>query len=84
MHQSIPAVPSLPPPWANPWEFAFFFLWMANSRRQGRLSCQMLGTVPYLWPGGPVFRVGGGGVKFSKPRDMGGVFFNTVELRGGG
>ena len=32
--------------------------------------------------GGAVFRVGGG-VKFSKPREMGGVFFfNTVELRG--
>ena len=31
---------------------------------------------------GAVFIVGGGGVKFSKQREMGGVFFNTVELRG--
>ena len=33
--------------------------------------------------GGAVFRVGGGGVKFSKPREIGGVFFffNTVELK---
>ena len=31
--------------------------------------------------GGPVFRVGG--VKFSKSMKKGGVFFNTVEIRGG-
>ena len=32
-----------PPPRADPREFAFFFLWMANSRGRGHLSCQMPG-----------------------------------------
>ena len=36
MHQSIPAAPSLPLR-ADPREFAFFFLWMANSRGRGHL-----------------------------------------------
>ena len=31
------------PPRADPREFAFFFLWMANSRGRGHLSCQMPG-----------------------------------------
>ena len=31
------------PPRADPREFAFFFLWMANSRGRGQLSCQMPG-----------------------------------------
>ena len=34
---------ALPPPRADPREFAFFFLWMANSRGRGHLSCQMPG-----------------------------------------
>ena len=41
MHQSIPAAPS--PPRANPREFAFFFLWIANSRGREHLSCLMPG-----------------------------------------
>ena len=32
-----------PPPRTDPREFAFFFLWMANSRGRGHLSCQMPG-----------------------------------------
>ena len=35
-----PPHPPLPPR-ANSWEF--FFLWMANLREQGHLSCQMAG-----------------------------------------
>ena len=34
---------ALPPPRADPREFAFFFLWMANSRGRGQLTCQMPG-----------------------------------------
>ena len=40
MHQSIPAVPSPPPPRADPRALAFFLPWLANSRGWGLLSCQ--------------------------------------------
>ena len=32
-----------PPPGPDPREFAFFFLWMANSWGRGHLSCQVPG-----------------------------------------
>ena len=40
---SVNSKRALPPPRADPREFAFFFLWMANSRGRGHLSCQMPG-----------------------------------------
>ena len=41
MHQSIPPVPSPPPPRADPRELAFFLPWMANSWGWGLLSWQI-------------------------------------------
>ena len=44
-NQSISAAPSPPfPPEITLLEFAFFFLWMPNSRGRGHLSCQMRGS----------------------------------------
>ena len=45
-NQSISAAPSPPPfpPELTSLKFAFFFLWMPNSRRRGHLSCQMRGS----------------------------------------
>ena len=41
MHHSIPAAPFSPQ--ADIQEFAFFFLWMTNSRGRAQLSCKMPG-----------------------------------------
>ena len=42
MHQSILAVPS--PPVLTPRNLPFCFIWIANSREKGQLSCQMPGS----------------------------------------